>query len=67
MKRMMIFLIKTYQFLKPATDFFLESAFGFHAKCKHTPSCSEFTLNEINKHGTIRGLTRGIRQIISCR
>ncbi|MEE9212397.1 MAG: membrane protein insertion efficiency factor YidD [Phycisphaeraceae bacterium] len=34
--------------------------------CRFHPSCSQYMIDAINKHGPIRGAWRGIRRIIRC-
>ena len=66
----MISLIRFYQLvLKPLLDGVLQSAFGFHFKCKIEAtgvSCSQYTIQQIEKHGTISGLFRGLKRIMRC-
>lgn len=35
--------------------------------CKYEVSCSEYTKQQILKHGVVEGSVSGIRRIISCR
>lgn len=35
--------------------------------CKFSPSCSEYTKQQIIKHGVIKGVMMGARRIWSCR
>lgn len=38
--------------------------FGF--KCKYYPSCSEYTMQAIEKYGCIRGVFLGTKRILKC-
>ena len=57
MKRIAILLIKGYRLfispLKPPT-------------CRFVPTCSEYALQAIEKHGAIRGSIMAIRRILRC-
>ncbi len=57
LKRACIALIKSYQTL-------LAPYFGH--SCRFTPSCSQYTLDALEKYGLIRGLGKGIWRIIRC-
>ncbi len=35
--------------------------------CRYRPTCSQYTIEAINKYGTIRGGWIGLKRIISCR
>ncbi len=62
-----IFTIKIYQHLRPYLDRVVMSVFGVSSECKHTPSCSNYTLQSIRRHGTIAGVAKGFSRILSCR
>jgi hypothetical protein len=34
--------------------------------CRFFPSCSDYTLQAIEKYGFIKGLTKGIKRLILC-
>jgi putative membrane protein insertion efficiency factor len=57
MKKIAIMLIKGYRLfispLKPPT-------------CRFVPTCSEYALQAIEKHGTIRGGIMAVRRILRC-
>lgn len=58
-KNILIFLIKKYQkYISPYL-----SQFG---KCPYTPSCSNYTIEAIEKKGVIKGLLYGIWRILRC-
>ena len=57
MKKIFILFIKFYQkFISPM----------FPAKCRFYPTCSQYTLEAIKEHGTIKGTYLGIRRILKC-
>jgi len=57
MKRLLTWLIKLYQFL-------LSPFFG--QQCRFYPTCSEYALEAINKHGAIRGAFYAMRRLLRC-
>jgi putative component of membrane protein insertase Oxa1/YidC/SpoIIIJ protein YidD len=63
---MVIKIIRLYQLLLTFKINLLVSVFGYSSHCKHSPSCSEYTLREVKKHGTILGLWRGFKRVITC-
>jgi putative membrane protein insertion efficiency factor len=57
LKKVLIFLVKIYQ---GAVSPF------FPASCRFTPTCSEYTVQAISKHGALKGAWLGFRRIIRC-
>jgi uncharacterized protein len=57
MKKIIIRLITFYQ--KHISPFLRRS-------CRFTPSCSEYMIASINKHGSIKGTLKGIKRISKC-
>lgn len=53
-------LIAFLRFYKRAISPFLPHA------CRYTPTCSEYMIEAIKKHGTIKGITLGIKRILRC-
>ncbi len=64
MKTLTIGLIKLYQSTF-SPNHGLEF-FGFLTGCRFYPSCSEYSIQAINKHGLIRGLFKSIVRILKC-
>jgi uncharacterized protein len=63
MKSMVRFFIRVYQrFLSPALHFIGGPGSG----CRFTPTCSEYFLQCVEKHGALRGSWLGIRRIARC-
>ncbi|MDO6459257.1 membrane protein insertion efficiency factor YidD [Granulosicoccaceae sp. 1_MG-2023] len=38
----------------------------FPPHCRFEPSCSQYTLEAVRQHGTLRGLLMGIRRLSRC-
>jgi len=38
----------------------------FPDACRYTPTCSQYTVEALKKHGIIRGLYLSIKRILSC-
>ena len=58
MKKIFIFIIKIYK----KTISPIISACGIH--CKYYPTCSEYTMQAINKYGCIKGSFLGVKRIL---
>lgn len=57
MKWLLIKLVRGYQrFLSPL----------FPGCCRYRPTCSEYMIEALQKHGIIKGLYLGIRRILRC-
>ncbi len=60
MKRLFIEIIKIYKkTISPILSY-------FGIKCKYYPTCSEYTMQAIQKYGIIRGCFLGIKRILKC-
>ncbi len=57
MKFILILIIKTYQ---------LSIGILFRGHCRFSPTCSEYMLQSIKKHGTIKGALKGVHRISKC-
>ncbi len=57
MKKLILMLIKFYQkFISPM----------FPPSCRYTPTCSQYTLEAVEKYGSIKGLFLGFKRILRC-
>ena len=57
MKKILIFVIKTYQY-------FISPLLG--NKCRFLPTCSEYFIEALKTQGLIRGLKLGFKRILKC-
>ena len=60
MKKIFIFLICVYK--KYGSPIFQH----FGIRCKFYPTCSQYTIQAIEKYGTIKGGILGIKRILKC-
>lgn len=56
MKKILIFLIKTYQKIPG----------NFHNYCKYIPTCSNYAIIAINRFGCIKGCFISLIRILKC-
>lgn len=60
MKKILIFLLKSYQkFISP-----MLRVLGVN--CKYYPSCSEYMKQAIEKYGCLKGTYLGIKRLLRC-
>lgn len=61
MKSIIIFLIKAYKLLiSPATHFLTGDA------CRFTPTCSQYTIEALERYGVIKGGLISLKRITRC-
>lgn len=61
MKKVIIFVIKSYKLtLSPI----LVLLFG--KGCRFTPTCSDYTIEAVQKYGTLKGLPLGFKRFLKC-
>lgn len=64
MKRVLIFLIKVYQkTLSPDHGWF---SGGKRRVCRFEPTCSQYTIEAIEKYGSLKGVGMGAWRILRC-
>lgn len=61
MKNILIFIVKVY---KQAVSPHAERLFG--NACRFTPSCSEYTIEALEKFGAMKGLIMGLSRLAKC-
>ena len=57
MKTLVIFVIKTYQV---GVSPFIGN------NCRFSPTCSQYTVETINKKGVVKGCWLGVRRLLKC-
>lgn len=64
MKSLAVSLIRFYQkAVSPAYSFIFGGSFG---GCRFYPSCSEYSITAITKHGPLRGGLKSFIRILKC-
>ena len=57
MKLVLVFFVRAYQLIiSPLLP----------PSCRFTPTCSQYTLEAINRHGAVRGSYLGARRLLRC-
>ena len=63
MKLLIRLLIRFYQLVISP---FIHWIGGAGAGCRYTPSCSEYFLEAVEKHGVVSGSVMGVKRIFRC-
>lgn len=67
MKKIVIVLIRAYQATYPVRDVFVRMFVDPDAlECRFTPTCSDYTIQALEKYGALKGSWLGIRRIVKC-
>lgn len=66
MRKLALFLIKTYQKSFFARSEILKALFLSEAACRFRPTCSEYTYQAIDRYGIMRGSLLGLKRITKC-
>jgi uncharacterized protein len=60
-KIILIFILKLYKkIISPITESLLGKA------CRFTPSCSQYTIEALEKYGVAKGINYGMKRFIRC-
>jgi putative membrane protein insertion efficiency factor len=57
-EKVIIFLIRIYQRIAPKR---------LRDSCRYIPSCSEYMILAVKRHGTKAGIQKGVKRIIRCK
>ena len=66
MTKFLIWLIKKYQKYISFDTGIPHKLFPFIKVCRFSPSCSQYTIDAIEKYGTFKGLFCGFNRILRC-
>ncbi|MCL5003897.1 MAG: membrane protein insertion efficiency factor YidD [Patescibacteria group bacterium] len=66
MKSLVLWLIRFYQRYLNPKGFFLRFLFLTDRSCRFVPTCSQYTLEAVEKYGVAGGLVLGLKRILSC-
>ena len=67
MKYFIVVVIKYYQkFLSPDKGILVKLGVKRPGVCVFYPSCSDYTIQAIEKYGVLKGLFMGVKRIIRC-
>ncbi|MBU1291968.1 membrane protein insertion efficiency factor YidD [Patescibacteria group bacterium] len=65
MKYIVLFLIKVYQkTISPDHGYF--PILRVLGQCRHYPTCSQYTVQAVKKHGAFKGLWLGLKRVVTC-
>jgi len=62
-QHILIFGVRLYRWVLSPLQTFL---FGPMARCRFTPSCSEYALEALRRHGALAGAWLGVKRIARC-
>lgn len=64
MKNIAIKIINIYK--KDSGRLWLGSPFVLYSNCKYHPTCSEYTVQAIEKYGLLKGFGKGVLRVLRC-
>jgi len=59
MRKLLIIPIRVYQYL-------FSPLFGVGSSCRYTPSCSQYAIEAIDRHGVIKGSYFALKRLSCC-
>jgi len=65
MKIFVLFLIKVYQ-KTISPDHGYIPILRLLGQCRHYPTCSQYTVQAVKKHGAFKGLWLGLKRVVTC-
>lgn len=65
MGNFIINLIKKYKVFSSG-DFYKFMPIFIYPSCRHIPTCSDYTIEAINKFGPVKGLGLGLIRFVKC-
>ncbi|MCL4107238.1 UNVERIFIED_CONTAM: hypothetical protein GTU68_017122 [Idotea baltica] len=63
MKMILVILVRLYQVFISAPLHFLT---GPMSGCRYMPTCSQYFIDAVRVHGSVRGAWMGIKRVLSC-
>lgn len=66
MKRLVLKLIRFYQKYLNFNGFPLRALFLTDKSCRFAPTCSQYTLEAVEKYGVVKGVWKGFLRILRC-
>lgn len=66
MKKIIINIIKGYQKINFFNLPIFKSLFLTDAVCRYSPTCSDYTIEAVERFGALKGLYLGLKRIVSC-
>lgn len=64
MKFLVLILIRVYQSMSLVFHRFIGVPDG--GGCRFSPTCSEYTLQAVEKHGVLKGSSMGLKRLAKC-
>lgn len=65
MKQILIFLIRIYQKTLSPDHSWLKAKYPY-GFCRFYPSCSEYAITSLQKHGVVKGIMLSLIRVIKC-
>lgn len=66
MKKLSLKLIRFYQTYLNFNNPLVRGLFVVDRACRFTPTCSQYSLEAINKYGVVKGLWLGLSRVLRC-
>lgn len=66
MKALLKFLYRSYSATALVREQLLVTLLGYKSPCRHSPTCSRYTHEMIQKNGLATGVALGIRRLATC-